>query len=270
MQENRIILSISSDIGFELAKVWHKRGHNVYGTYRNYSDKCKLLSSMGVKLFHCDLNKTYTIKNVIKKINKEFKWDVVVLAAGNQEPVSSFIECKFEEWESSIISNFTAQLRFLHGILKNRNNDYKKIPKVLFFAGGGTNNATLNYSAYTISKIASIKICELLDAEIHDTSFSILGPGWVKTKIHKATFKAKNKAGDNYTRTKKIFKNKDFFPMSEVINCCDWVLSSSKELVGGRNFSAVFDPWKSDKINLINNDINNFKLRRFGNHLFDD
>jgi hypothetical protein len=45
-------------------------------------------------------------------------------------------------------------------------------------------------------------------------------------------------------------------------------LSSSRELVGGRNFSAVHDPWESDRIDLILNDPNLFKLRRFGNDFF--
>ena len=55
--------------------------------------------------------------------------------------------------------------------------------------------------------------------------------------------------------------------MSKVIKCCNWLINSSKNLVGGRNFSAVFDPWNSKKINLIKKDRNNFKLRRYGNNL---
>ena len=58
------------------------------------------------------------------------------------------------------------------------------------------------------------------------------------------------------------------YPMEKVVNCCDWLLSSSRKLVGGRNFSAVHDPWESDKISLIQDDPNIFKLRRFGNDFF--
>ena len=46
------------------------------------------------------------------------------------------------------------------------------------------------------------------------------------------------------------------------------MLSSPRELVGGRNFSSVFDPLESDEIEKIRKDHNNFKLRRFGNDLF--
>ena len=148
-----------------------------------------------------------------------------------------------------------------------RDNKASKIPSVLFFAGGGTNNATTNYMAYTLSKIASIKAVELLDAEVKDTKFTILGPGWVKTKIHKSTIDQPGSSGDNYKKTIQNFKNDNFYPMSNVIKCCNWLINSSKNLVGGRNFSAVFDPWNSKKINLIKKDRNNFKLRRYGNNL---
>ena len=59
--------------------------------------------------------------------------------------------------------------------------------------------------AYTLSKIASIKAVELLDAE-KDTKFTILGPGWVKTKIHKSTIDQPRSSGDNYKKQYKTLK----------------------------------------------------------------
>lgn len=144
----------------------------------------------------------------------------------------------------------------------------KKVPSVLLFAGGGTNNATVNYSAYTISKIASIKMCELLDAEIADTRFVIVGPGWVKTKIHQATLAAGEKlAGANYQKT--IFKmaSNECTPMDEVMDCCEWLFNSPRELVSGRNFSTVFDKWGSPELQIaLAKDLNMYKLRRYGNN----
>ena len=223
---------------------------------------------MGIEMIKCDLQDSVSIQKSIDKLKNKKNWDVLVLAAGTQEPVSTFQDCKFDDWEKSITSNFTGQIRFLHGILSNRNVHKESVPSVIFFAGGGTNNATVNYSSYTISKIASIKMCELLDAEIKDTAFTILGPGWVKTKIHQSTIDAKENAGKNFDKTLEMFESNKFFPMSDVVKCCEWIINSKKELVGGRNFSAVFDPWKSDEINKVAQNIDNFKLRRFGNNLF--
>ena len=163
MNNQRIILSISSDIGFALASDWAKKGYSVSGTYRKYSDKCKELEKMGIEIVKCDLKEISTVNKSIAFFKKKENWDVLVLAAGTQDPVSNFQDCKFNDWEMSITSNFTGQLRFLHGLLPHRNIEDKNNPSVIFFAGGGTNNATVNYSAYTISKIALIKLVELSD-----------------------------------------------------------------------------------------------------------
>jgi len=49
------------------------------------------------------------------------------------------------------------------------------------------------------------------------------------------------------------------------------VISQPKEVVGGRNFSVVNDKWGESKLNkeLLKNE-NMYKLRRFGNELFNE
>ena len=190
------------------------------------------------------------------------------MAPGSQDPIGMFADCEFENWKESISINFIEQLRVLHSLLPVRNFDSKLEPLVLFFAGGGTNNATTHYSAYTISKIASIKMMELLDAEMPDIRFAIMGPGWVNTKIHQTTLDAKDKAGENYIRTIEKLKGEECNPMERVLDCCDWMMSSSKEVIGGRNFSCVYDQWeKSEIADMLKKDRNLYKLRRFGNDL---
>ena len=122
---------------------------------------CDELESMGANLLHCDLEDRQSVKNTINLINNLNSWETLTLAAGHQEPVGNFLDCDFDDWDHSIMVNFTRQLNIVHGLMRN-------------FC---LNNATIAYSAYTISKIALIKF-ELLDAEIIDTTFSILGPGW--------------------------------------------------------------------------------------------
>jgi len=125
----------------------------------------------------------------------------------------------------------------------------------------------VNYSAYTISKIALIKMCELLDAEIPDTNFVILGPGWVKTKIHQATLDAGGqKAGANYQKTITKLAGDECTPMDKVVACCDWLLGAERKAVSGRNFSLVFDKWGSAALTEeLLKDPNMYKLRRHKN-----
>ena len=261
----RIIVSISSDIGTALAINWASAGHEVWGTYRRWSENCELLKSIGVKLEYCDLSSELSIKQALGSFPTNSDWSCLALASGDQEPIGLFHEIDFPEWSRSIQVNFVGQLQFLHGLMQIHKEPHKK-RTVILFAGGGTNSATERYSAYTVSKIASIKICELLDFEYSEYVFSCIGPGWVESKIHDATLKAGAKAGNNFEKTSKMRREKLMNPVEDVIECCNWIISKDKDVVGGRNFSVVHDAWRNSKIEShLRSDTNVYKLRRYGN-----
>jgi NAD(P)-dependent dehydrogenase (short-subunit alcohol dehydrogenase family) len=125
----------------------------------------------------------------------------------------------------------------------------------------------MNYSAYTVSKIAQIKMTELLDAEVFDTRFTIIGPGWVKTKIHESTIKAGiDGAGGNFQKTIDKLTASGDVPVEKVVECCNWAIGAKRKIISGRNFSLVFDKWGDEELDVIllqNNEM--YKLRRHGN-----
>jgi len=265
---NAILISASSDIGFAMCKRWKTEGWNVYGTYRTQSAATKDMKALGIELVHCDLEDIESIRNACEKLNKYCpQWDALIFCAGIIDPVGAFSECDFDQWGASIQVNFTNQLRITHELLRTRNVKFENGPCVLYFAGGGTNNATLNFSAYTVSKIALIKMCELLDAEIQDTRFTIVGPGWVKTKIHGSTLAAQERAGASYQLTVDKLAGDECTPMEDVLDCCDWIISGSREVISGRNFSVVYDQWRTEELtHKLQEDSEMYKLRRMGNN----
>jgi NAD(P)-dependent dehydrogenase (short-subunit alcohol dehydrogenase family) len=142
-----------------------------------------------------------------------------------------------------------------------------EMPRVIFFAGGGTNSAPKYYSAYILPKISLIKLVELLNEEIQTVCFSIIGPGWVKTRIHEQSLEPGLESLDSFNETKRRILESDFVPMEKVIRSIMWVLSQDKEIVGGRNFSTADDPFESDDfIDLLTRDYNALKLRRRYNY----
>lgn len=264
-----ILIGASSDIGTALCNDWIKKSWEIVGTYRGRSEAVSQLEVQVKKIIHCDLANSQSVDESCEQINKEVsEWNVLVLGPGLQEPIGLFSECDFDEWENSMNVNFTQQLRVLHRLLASRGKPSESGPTVLFFAGGGVNDAPQRYSAYTVSKIAMIKMVELLAAEMPEVKFVIIGPGWVKTKIHNAILSAGELAGSSFERTLKKFEDDDFTPMSRVIDCCNFLIDGPRESLSGRNYSAVFDRW--DEINFVEDltsNPNNYKLRRFGNNL---
>ena len=181
-----IVVSATSDIGTALCKHWVQMGWQVDGTFRTATPVTDALNQAGVSLVPCDLSEVISVDEAgLLLLKTATPWDVLVLCPGQLEPIGPFADGSFGEWADSININFIAQLRLLHLLLSSRNVTHSLGPCVLFFAGGGSNSAPVNYSAYTVSKIALTKMTELLDAELSVTRFVIVGPGWVKTKIHK-------------------------------------------------------------------------------------
>ena len=234
---NSIVTSASSDIGFELCRAWTSSGWNVFGTYRSHSPQVTELSEKhGVDCIECDLLSNPSIDSAVKSLKQACpEWDNLVLAAGTLEPIGNFESVDFDEWEKALQVNFIKQLKIVHALLPHRNKSSpNREPCVLFFAGGGTNNAVLNYSSYVLSKIALIKMCELLDAEIPDTRFVILGPGFVNTKIHRATLSSSpTNAGENFQRVTDKLQSNDGVPVQTVIDCCSWLVTTPDKEIRG-------------------------------------
>lgn len=265
MNRSRIIvLAASSDIGAHLTEHYLLGGAEVVGTYRNRTPRVAELGKAGAKLFPLDINSGEQVKSFSEQLEASgFFWDTLVSAPGLLDPIGPFFSTDFDDWESSVITNSTAQLRVLHAIhgLRNR----AALSKVIFFAGGGTNGSFDNYSAYCLGKLTLIKMTELLDSECPDLQVSIIGTGWVNTKIHQQTLAAGGAAGPNFDKTRQFMDSADGVGASleTVAECLDWCLSAPRSAVGGRNFSLVHDQWRDPKFieELIANP-DSYKLRR--------
>lgn len=257
-----IIISVTSDIGEAIAYDWIDKSDEVVGTYRSKDKNYLDLKDKNIDLVHLDVLDKNSISKSCEYIAQNYKnWDKLVLCPASIEPIGRFEDIDFDEFEESILLNFTAQLRVLHKLLPSRNKN--TTPTVIFFAGGGTNNATLNYSAYTISKIATIKMTELLDAEMDDVKFIIYGPGWVKTKIHESTLNYPNEAEENYQKTIDKLNSYECTSYEDIIDSINWGVETEREMVGGRNISIVDDKWGKEELEkALKEDKNMYKLRR--------
>ncbi len=268
IKKSAIVISASSDIGMALCRAWSLAGWKVAGTFRTTSSSVEnLRNQYNVEMVHCDLLDVSSCRKACEALQQTISpWDVMVFAPGIMEPIGNFEELDFDAWENAFHVNMLRPLRILHELLPFRKKGGDR-PVGLFFAGAGTNNAALNYSAYALSKVALIKMCDLLDAEVPDMRFVIVGPGWVKTKIHESTLVAgEEQAGSNYQRTIERFEANQWVPMEKVVECCSWLISSPSKGIGGRNFSVPFDRWGAPELEqALEEDPDMYKLRRHKN-----
>lgn len=261
-----IVLGIGSDIGRELAVRFSADGWSVSGTVRPKSSIDQLPE--GARLVQCDLTSVDSVNAALERLSQgDLKWDLLVVAAGTEEPIGPFWDCEPDAWDENIRINALAPLRLVRGLYPKRNTLGK--PSVAFFSGSGTNSAAPAYSAYCSSKILLIKMCELLDAESLDTNFFIVGPGIVHTKIHQQTLRAGDRSGSNYQKVVDFLDSPGAGTShDDVYACLRWCMDVGKAVIGGRNVSLVYDSWRDgggELSKLLESDESVYKLRRFGN-----
>jgi NAD(P)-dependent dehydrogenase (short-subunit alcohol dehydrogenase family) len=263
-----VIVGVGSGIGHELALRFHRDGFVLVGTYRTEAGVEDLRDLPGTHLYQCDILDEESVSRFTAAVGKlGVPWDILVSSVGSQEPIGRFFDVDVDEWVDSVHVNALAQLRVVHRLRRWAS----ERPSVAFFAGGGTNNPMPRYSAYCVSKIALIKMCELLDDEDPELNVFIVGPGWTRTKIHQQTLSNPDGAGGNYLKTRRFVESGDQgTPMSDIYDCVSWLVAKGRSVAGGRNFSVVHDRWgdrsgSDELIAALASDASMYKLRRHAN-----
>jgi len=261
--KNILIAGITSGIGEDLAQFYLNDSAIVSGSYRNKLDIGKIDSR--ISSYYLDLSKSSSLDKLCHDFKKNnYHWDVLIISIATLEPISSFLSTDFDEWKESFDINYFGQLQLLHSLHQFHSAD----ATVVFFTGGAPNGVLEKYSAYSVAKIGLTKMVEYLDHEDQGAKYVIVGPGWVKTKIHEQTIQANIDAGSNLDRTTEFLKKgNEGTSMLDIYSCINWLIEKPKHMVGGRNFAVVWDNWGTRKgntklIEQLKNDADLYKLRR--------
>ena len=185
-----LIIGITSDIGTGIKNRLEDDDWQVLGTSSTYESD---------SVFKLDLADPKQVELFTNQLDQYKDWSLLCLFAGTMEPIGTFFDTDFSSWEKNFRINVLSQLRVLQMLWEYRA-EFTDV-NVCFLAGGGTNSTFDNYSAYCLSKIALIKFVELIASENTDGKFFIIGPGFMKTKIHNQTLRAGKKAGTNFQKT---------------------------------------------------------------------
>ncbi len=237
-----VIIGLNSDIGYYLAERYSDLGYDIQGTCRTSSERGDKYGA-----HRCDLVDHWDIEEFASECKE---WDLFISSVGDLKPVGRFFDVEYSEWENSVYVNAIAQLDMLHSIYPHRNKS--KVVDAVFFAGGGVSRSVVDYSAYTLSKVMLIKMCEILNDEYDDINPFILGPGWVKTKIHRDT----TSNAYNYQDVVKFMDSDGGNSMESIFEVIERIRGLRNS--GGRNFS-IFDELDDARLGA---ETDLFKLRR--------
>ncbi len=243
-----VIIGLNSDIGYYLAERYSSLGYDIIGTFRTHNNRVDKY-----KAYRCDIGNDDDINEFAANC---LEWDLFISAVGNLRPIGKFFDLDFCNWQDSVNINALAQLSVLHKIYPYRNKS--KVVDAVFFAGGGVSRSVVDYSAYTLSKVMLIKMCEILNDEYADINPFIVGPGWVKTKIHYGT----TPNAYNYDTVVNFLDTGDGVSMVSIFGFIEQLRGLKKEITGGRNFSIYDAINAGDDITRLKGNSNLYKLRR--------
>lgn len=262
-----LIIGLKSDIAKGLAGRFTQDGWQVAGTCR-FNDGSNQFDSS----FPLNIDDSLKFKNQLESLYDQIEsWDLIIFASGSMLPIGDFFDLQIEEIKKSLFLNLIGPIEILHKLWKKRNR--KSRCNIFFFAGGGTNGTFNNYLSYTLAKVSSIKLVELLSSEYPTAGFFSIGTGYIRTKIHKETVDNAKTAGSNYAKTLKLLESEGT-SINDVYEVISWCIVNSVK-ASGRNFSVRDDFNHAGNrelklLNLLEKNNDALKLRRYLNKWRED
>ncbi len=268
---NIVILGAGSAIGDYLINRFYLEKHNLLLAGQNKS-KFKLLKKKLIKQKYQIINfdrfnitNKNKVLNFIKK-NKNFikKADLIINTIGEQGEINNFFNLNIGKFKKTLDINFFSYvflIKSLYKLIKASKNSL-----IIVFSGGGVTDRRDNFSPYSISKVALVKLVEILSYEFGNKNIRInaIAPGIVKSRMTKNLLKSKKKLSKE--EIKKINKEliNSQYSLNNIYLLINFLLSKNARNISGKLISSRWDKfqnWNKSKINkIIYSDI--FTIRR--------
>jgi len=247
--EVAIITGGSRGIGKEVARRFLLEGAKVVIVARNSNEIDETVTELKeygvIEGFSVDISKKSEVEKLVRHVvNCYQKVDILVNAAGIQDPIGEFIECNIDAWQENLKVNIcgTAICSYyvLPWMIKNNKG------KIINFSGGGANYSRPNFSAYGTSKAAIVRFTEILADEVKRFNIQVnaVAPGMIKTRMTEEILKiGKERSGEEYDKVLKRLK-KGFDSIEKAVSLICFLASQNSNFLTGKIISAQWDPWE--------------------------
>ena len=193
-----------------------------------------------------DVSDPSAIENLMRETMKSFGGiDVLVNAAGIYGPIGPSASVDLDAWkktfEVNLFGTFSMYRQVVPLMMK------AKKGKIINFSGGG-DGPLPNFSAYSASKVAIVRLTETLAEEVKAYSIDInaVAPGAVNTKILEDALAAgESQVGKE--RYQALLKQKEEGGVSpeKAAELCVFLASDASDGLTGKLISAIWDDYKS-------------------------
>ncbi|MDA9650333.1 SDR family oxidoreductase [Candidatus Pelagibacter sp.] len=269
---NIVIFGATGSIGKYLVNQFYNKGHNLLLYIK---DKKKLnilkkkIKNRKLQTVNYEQLDLINNKDLKKKINKNIKFfkkaDVIINATGVQGEIGNFFKISLKNFFKTFEINFYTQIilfKTIYGLIKDN-----KSTHIILFSGGGVTNIRKNFSSYSLSKIALVKLVEILAVEFRNKNIRInaVSPGIIDSRMTRSII-GSNKKDVDFNELNKIKEQigKSKKTLKKVYDLIIFLNSQKGNKITGKIISSRWDnltKWNIKKIKkALNSDI--FTLRR--------
>lgn len=197
-----------------------------------------------VEIFPADISRTADVNRLIAKMLDTFgKIDILVNAAGIYGAIGPAAGIDFEKWKATFEVNLFGTFSVIQSTLPAMIREGSG--RIINFSGGG-DGPLPNFSAYSTSKAAVVRLTENLAEELKSYGIAVnaIAPGAVNTKILDDALSAgKELVGSElYGRFLKQKEGGGVSPL-KAAELCLFLASNESEGLTGKFVSAIWDDW---------------------------
>lgn len=269
-----IITGASRGLGLAIANEYASCGANMIICGRN-RQTLEIAADMIGKLCTCDAqiirpvvadtgsesDVDALIRNVVKETGG---FDILVNNAAIQGPIGPIEDNDWEKWKRTLSTDLIGPAYLMRKAIEHYKSSNIR-GKIINISGGGATGSRPNFSAYAASKVALVRLTEILADEVKEYGIDInaIAPGAMRSAMTDEIAGAGARAGDKEIQTaQKLIENGD--DCKEVAAKLALFLASDRSNgITGRLISAKWDKW--DKFPDIREELQNsdvYTLRR--------
>jgi NAD(P)-dependent dehydrogenase (short-subunit alcohol dehydrogenase family) len=238
-----VVLGGTGGIGRAAVAAARSQGAVVLATGRDLS-RLEQIGQTGARALALDLSDAAAPETLASAVDEMLGGlDGLVATAGGYGPIGPTRSVDLNALRASVDENLFAVLGCIQALAPTL--DRSSSPSVVLLSGGGATAPLPRYAAYSIAKVATVRLVETLALEEPGWRVNAVAPGFVATSIHDATREAGSAAGSMYDDTERQIAKA--VPPERAGDLIAFLLGAGAEGISGRLISAVWDPWNEEE-----------------------
>jgi len=235
-----VVIGGTGGIGFATVRALLGTGADVLATGRD-SSRLDKVEKTGAHVTRLDLGDEASPSALADAVERHLGGlDGVVAAAGGYGPIGPTRRVDLAALRASLQENLLGPLGCIQALAPFL--DSAPDPSIVLLSGGGATAPLPHYAAYSIAKVATVRLAEMLAIEEPHWRVNAVAPGFVATRIHDSTLAAGPElAGSVYEDTQR--QTERAVPPERAAALIAFLLGPRAAGITGRLVSAVWDPW---------------------------